>query len=363
MKKTWWLDDTDTFLAQEKLKSVRTNQLSEWDWVRFDESAYSTPEDALCELLNDLCAPPMFSKGKVVYCFGIPFMKKRDDKKTESAHEKIAEQLPRMPEGVVFIIVARPRSCTLYKAFKEMVKSGEGSADEAFELTRENAVEWIEKKAQYLKMTIDRPAATTLADITDFNAPRICCELLKLKHTVDGHITTKAVELTCDGPGFVDIWKLGDLILFKKADEAHSLIQRMMDRGEPPIKICGLLHDWLLKLCIADSCDGDNEKVKELVGCMYKWQKESDDEEGGIERVRSDDWGWFLRPKGKKVAFMANTNATYYACKNLKAANVSPRKWTYDAYKKLGHLQRRLRDSDSDKEKLMHVFVDSIIFG
>ena len=357
-KRVWWLDDSDPVLCASKLDSVRGKQTEGWEWLRFNEEFYPTPEAAFKDLFDLLLGQSMFCPGKAIQCNGVPL------KGQTELHHKLSDALRLIPESVLFIIVARPdKGGVLYKAFKEMEKRGLGSADDAFELTYANAVEWITLRAKGMGAEIDKKACQVLADLMDFNPVAICSELRKLKHLApERKISERIVEMGCSGKGETDIMSLGSLILSGRAAAAHELVQRLLDKGEPPIKICGWIQDWLGKTTLAESVGCNSDVLKTTVADARKWKANAadDDENVKYERIISDRWGIFTRREGEGLAMFPNSNALWHACKNL-GDSAMPSGWAHGALDKLGKLQLALRNKHGEPSALMHLFVVEIM--
>ena len=356
-KRCWWLDNSDPVLCMSKLESVRSKQTEGWEWLRFNEECYASPDDAFKELFDMIQGQAMFCPGKVVCCNGVPL------KGFSDFHHKLGEALRLIPENVLFIVMARPdKAGILYKAFKEMEKKGLGAADDAFDLTKSNAVEWVTLRAKGMKAEIDKQACMMLADLMDFNPVAICTELRKLKHLApEGKISARVVEMGCFGKGEADAKNLAGMVASGNAEAAHELVQRLLDRGEPPIKICGWIQDWLGKQALAESCDCDSDRLKTELADVRKWKMEAADDDGSsYEKAMSDNWGLFSRRKGESVPMFPNSGALWYACSERSKASVPPG-WAYDAICKLGKLQLAIRNKQGDPPALLHMFVASLM--
>lgn len=356
MKKVWWLDNTDPVSARKKINAVKQKQCAEWEWLLFDEQTYPDTKSAVDDLLGSITFSPMFHPGRMVYCYGIPFQKDTD---TQAFVGRVLEDVA---DNVVFLVIAVPdKTNGLYKAFQKMGVKNLGIVDEAFKLTKENAISWIEQRAADFKLSIDKTASQYLADMCDFDAGAICSELGKLKHaTDDNYISAAVVETYCTGRGTANVMNLSGHILRGEADAAHEILQRLLDRGENPIAICGPLQDWVQKMALAAACRCDSDTLKDRMITVKKWKKESDEDGSGYEKVWNPAWGWYVRTKGESVPAFANPNAFYYPCKEL-AESKKPATWAYDLLKKMGRLQLDLRKGEHDVDKLMHLFIDAAI--
>lgn len=350
--KVYWMDDTDPWQVKSNLAAAR-KKFGECDWVRFCDDTHENAGEAYKNLVSLLCLPPVFDPGRVVYCYGAPLKKS-----SAEFHAKLIKVFEKIPPNVCMMIIARPdRGTILYKGVKAMEKT---KAEEAFELNKTNAIDWIVVQASKLKLTIDKQACMMLADITDFSPAKIQNELIKLQwFAPDKIISGRVVSMGASSPNRTDVKDLGEYILNHNAEEAHEYLQRLLDRGEPPIKICGFLQDWITRLAIAQSGNCNFEAIKNDVTELKKWQA-SDEEESKYETIDDDKWGHYCRRKGESVPFFANPKSMFYPCDSLRKSG-NPPGWAYDGLMRMYALQLSLRAEDVDKNKAMHEFVANLI--
>lgn len=354
--KVVWLDDTDPWLFRAKLDSAR-KKFADCDWVRYADDIYDSQSDAFKSLVSLLCLPPMFDAGRVVYCYGVPLKKS-----SAEFHAKLVKEFDKIPSNVCFILIARPdRGTILYKGVKALEEKKQAKAEEAFELNKSNAIDWIVAQASKLQLTIDKQACMMLADITNFSPAKIQNELIKLRwFAPDGAVSSRVVEMGASSPSRTDVKDLGDFILNHDSGSAHEYLQRLLDRGEPPIKICGFLQDWIMRLAIAQSGNCNFEAIRNDVTELKKWQSSEEDEESRYETVDDEKWGHFSRRKGESVPMFANPKSMFYPCDGLRRSG-NPQGWAYDGLMRMYALQMALRAEDVDKTKVMHEFVATLI--
>lgn len=334
LPKVWWLDDTDPISAKKKLAAVR-QQLAGWDWNRFVDDQYESAKDAFFSICEWLGTPSMFSTGKVVYFYGIPF------KKSDWAN-KLAEEFENIHPSVILIIIAKPDKVSpLYKKVQSMVTSKTGRADEAFEFDRRpETIAWIRDRAADLGAKIDEDACAMLADFSGFNPTMICMELQKLRHFApDGRITAQVVESAAFVQTEADVRKVADYVLADDPDMAHEFVQRLLDRGEDPLKICGFMQDWAVKMALAESAGCNYESIKVKVAQCLKWDKEAK----------------------KSVPMYAKPGAVYHACTALSSSKKKPF-WAFRGLAQMGKLQLSLRRGE-DGTRAMHEYIQALIQG
>lgn len=358
MNKVYWMDDTDWLGVQEKLATGR-QKYADREWIRFRDDLYEKPEDAYRAFIAAICMKSMFSSGKVVYCFGMPLKKNSGD-----YHSKIAKEFDRMPESNSLIIIARPdRGSTLYKAVKALETEQKGKAEEPLELSKSNAVDWISDQAEKMKLRIEKPACMALADMTNFSPPKIQQELIKLGTlSSDGEISIRLIEMAGSGEGAVDVKELAQFILKNDKENAHEYMQRLFDRGEPAIKICGYLQDWINRLAFADGANCNFEKLRPIVSDLKKWEYSKLKDQFGLARYETvcfDKWGKFSRREGETIPMFSNPNSIWYSCKELRESG-RVQDWAIESLGKIARLQNRLRQGE-DEIKVMHEFVADLM--
>lgn len=339
----WWLDDSDAAAARGKLAAVRQNQFSEWEWIRFVDDAYQNADEAMKSLITSLGTGSMFSGGKVIYCYGVPFEEcyRLKPKEISAYHAKIADEIGKIPEGVIFIIISKlTKTSTIYKkaAIMETAKRAKITASD--EISKENAIAWIQERAAVYDLSISKDACMMLADLTALNRTRICNEIDKLRHVAVGNKITEAmIEQYATGDGEADVRQMCLSITGGHGDAAHEYLQRLLDRGEPPLKICGYLMDWARKMSIAMSSGLNYDSVRSMLPNIKKFDKAS----------------------GKTVPMFANPGTIFHACNELQGAGKQPN-WVYQrVLLNLGELQLRLRERRCDEVRLMHEYVQNLV--
>ena len=351
--KFYWMDDADQFSVKAKLESGR-KKYADYDWVRFRDDVYDSTEDAFKSLASMLTSVSFFTPGKIIYCYGIPFKKNAGE-----YHQRLSKEIRRAANKVCFIIISKPdRVSSLYKTAKEI-----GKVEEPFELNKTNAVDWITVQANHLGLKIEKHACMMLADITDFNPGRIQNELLKLEPlAIDGIIPIRIVEEACTGNGTTDVKELAQFILKNEGRSVHEYLQRLLDRGEPAIKICGYLEDWLTRLAIARAGSCNFEMIRNDVTELKEWKSNNEKDSNGNSRyeiVEDERWGKYARRTGETVSMYSNPKSLWYSCQELSSANRNE-DWAYESLYKMGQLQEALRGR-GDEVRLMHRFVSSLM--
>jgi hypothetical protein len=266
VRRFWWLDSKDFALAIRLVNSVREKQLSDWDWVSWREEYFAAEDkkEAFLSLAREISLPPMFAPGKVVYCHGLP-----------TFHAKLAGELKSIPEGVLFILLARiDRTLTLYtraealRAEAPEEKDSKVKFDWAFDLTKETSTEYVKKRATAMGLRIDEACCKSLVDFSGLSHDKITNELRKLKYYCeDGVVSRDAIAQVNFESGAANLQDLTRYVFARNDVAAHELIERVLSR-EPVLRVLGLLVRWARVFMIGRSCGCDLDPVREDVAAL-----------------------------------------------------------------------------------------------
>lgn len=361
MKNFVWLDDTDFDDAQAELSAWRA-KLNEHEWVKWSEADY--PKDspaAFDDLQGLLMAPSMFCPGKVVLIRGLP-----------KCQAQLADALDEVADNVLCILVARPDTrTTLYKkAAKAQV------APKPLDISSKGAAfQWLMKKAQAMGIDLDVEAGKMLVDFVGKNPNVLAMELKKLKHlSLDGRIYPWVIQQGCCGTGAAEVTEMMEQIKAKNFSMVHEFLDRLLDKGEEPLKLCGFLMSWARRMALAEACNGNYQAIKPALGSMKKFEKpQVKAKDSKLVALREELAGILLNnpKKAKKIKdrikkekekmksssapLFPNTGAIFHACQYYNSIR-GKRGWAYDFLCRLGRLQYDLRRKKMDDRRLMHFF-------
>ncbi len=357
-KKFFWLDDSDVHLAERKLLVLRTKQLASWKWMRWVEDQYETPEEAIASITSEIGIPSMFDEGKVVYTFGIP-----------KCHAAIAEHLSKIPEQILFIIIAKPnKTMSLYKVAKKMEDAGRAKIDEVGDMQswgQSQKMDWVRTRAETLGLTMDDGTISLLLDMYGMVPNKIHIELLKLNSLVDdGQVSHWLVQQACHATGDCDVKRFCQMVRAATRDGAHELLTRLLARKEEPMAIMGFMMAWINSLCIV--CDGYDE-VKPLIPKMVKWKKKDDKKKksDSQEKENSTEDDSVQNLNGETVPMFPNPGSLYYSFKDFQGSPMSA-EWVRQTLNRLGYMQIEVRKAGSDWRRvseIMHAFVNDVTGG
>ena len=362
----WWLDNSDIFLAHQKLHAVMDKQLKEWDRVRFTEDEFPSPSEAYQALAAHVGLGPLLWPGKIVYTYGIP-----------ACQDRMSKELNGIHPSVLLIIIARPDgACSLYKKARELGKTvKEFKVDEPFNLTREMAIEWTSGRAKEFGREIDEQACRMLIDVVGLDPNKITHEIDKMRHLCDGKIAGWVVEQAAYGGGEADVRNFCSYLLNNKPVEAHELAQRLLGKYDP-LQILAFSVDWARRILIADSCnktlDADAKSVVQLL--KKRAPLEGDEKEKArisAARRRAANWANLVEldkitermtKSGDILPMFPNPGALYYACRDLDKSGRAEG-WALDLLAGLGRLLFDAREKEDEFPRLMHDFVSRMAPG
>jgi DNA polymerase III delta subunit len=250
-----WMDPTDALSCQKKFNAIR-DKLSSWRFFRWEETEFADVDLAFAVLIGHIQTPPIFEDGKVVYSYGLP-----------SRHSDLADELEKIPDNTMFILMSRPDSRTIL--YKKASQLSSAKIEEPLQLKdRDQALEWLTKRCESLDIDIDRTAAMGLIDFIGINPNTLIMEAKKLSHLVEGRIYPWAVEQACSGTGDARTTELMTSLVEGNTEKSHELLERTLALGETPIKILAFIASWLRRMYLAKSGGKDLSKASETINTL-----------------------------------------------------------------------------------------------
>jgi len=319
-RRFWWLDSTDWNLAWAKLQAVKEKQLSEWEWMSWDEDDFSSAKEAEVSLLREIGIPSPFSDGKVVCCQGLP-----------TFHKKIAKVLKDIPEGILLVIMAPfSKTSSLYLKAKKLHSC---RLDECEDISSMNSrVEFVGKRAEKIGVRLDKECCYIVAELCGKSHDSITNELKKLHAcSEDGVVSRADVMQVCSAEGEAVIFEFTSKIVAGEREQAHEWLRRLMLTMAPQA-IVGWLCAWARSLCLVASCRGDVENTVKLAGQLLKLEKVDD------KRARC-------------VQMYAKTGRFYHAARELNMSG-RPLSWPFVVMMECHRLELATRWMAKNKDGL-----------
>lgn len=262
-----WLDPTDSLSCRKKFDAIR-DKLSSWRFFRWDETEFADAAEAFVVLIGHIHTPSIFEDGKVVYSYGLP-----------SLHSDLADELERIPDNTMFVLMSRPDTRTILH--KKASQLPFAKIEEPLNLKdRDQALEWLMGRCESLGIDMDRTAAVGLIDFIGIIPNTLIMEAKKLSHLSKGRIYPWAVEQACSGTGDARTTELMTCLVEGNADKAHELLDRILALGEPPIKILAFIASWLRRMHLAkdggqglSKASGTMDSLREYLDKFRKYYK------------------------------------------------------------------------------------------
>jgi len=330
-RKFWWLDTSDLALARAKLGKVKADQLSTWNWISWDESDFTSPEEAELSLLREIGIPSMFSEGKVVCCQGLP-----------SFHQKIAKGLEEIPDGILLVIMAPIlKTTSLYTKAKKDEKKF--CLDESKDIIKpKERTDFIAQRATQLGIRMDGECCFSLAQLCGPNHDMLTNEMKKLRAcSEDGRVTKEDIDQICSAEGEAILYDLTGRIAFNEHGLAHELLRRLLLTTDAHA-IIGFLCSWARVLCVTWSCGCDFERCRIA--------------SAGVSKLERAGEG-----KKRRVALFSNDNRFYHSIRELTEGNHYAH-WPLVVMAECHRLElaSRLMDKE-DLSKEMHRFLERVM--
>ncbi len=156
--------------------------------------------------------------------------------------ERLASDLPRLPEWARVVFCERAKVPDTHKVIKA-ARESENGYEKLFEVPRD-ATAWIIKRAadQY-GAEIEAPAAAALASVIAGDLRRADNELLKLAAYVDGArpIRESDVALLTPYVSEANVFQMADAIAEGRGGAALQAYGKLIDQGEEPLMIYGMI--------------------------------------------------------------------------------------------------------------------------
>lgn len=187
----------------------------------------------------------------------------------------VLRELPR--EGVAVVLLANGTSgvAPLARAVRELG----GTVEEYARLDQSGAEAWLAKRAQTLGALLDRSALVTLAESVEGDLERADRELEKLAAYAAGAVVTQRDVATLV-PGAVenDVFELTRAVVRSDVRSALGILERLLDSGEPPLRLHGLLVWQFRVLLVAAGARTDREVERAAAqtglsrGAVSRWR-------------------------------------------------------------------------------------------
>lgn len=189
----------------------------------------------------------------------------------------VLRELPH--EGVAVVLLANGASGV---ALARVVRELGGVVEEYARLDQSGAEAWLAKRAQTQGASLDRSALAALAESVEGDLERADRELEKLAAYAAGAVVTQRdVAALVAGAVENDVFELTRSVVRRDVRAALRILERLLDSGEPPLRLHGLLVWQFRVLLVAAGARTDAEVERAAAetglsrGAVSRWRREA----------------------------------------------------------------------------------------
>ena len=179
----------------------------------------------------------------------------------EDAEALDAASLAALPADAAVVLRANTNAGALAKAIREL-----GGTVESFDALDGQAVEeWIRGRARSFDLALDRGSVSALALAVGSDLERLDHELEKLAAYAAGEpLGARDVGALVSGAIEQDVFDLTRAVVRRDLPTAIGALERLLDSGEPPLRLHGLLV-WQFRLLLVAAGLRSDEDLERAV--------------------------------------------------------------------------------------------------
>jgi hypothetical protein len=149
--------------------------------------------------------------------------------------------------------------------------------------------------------------------------------------------------------------------------QAHAILTKMLNRGEHPLMIAGLLKDWFTRLCMVLDVGDLDDSAKKKIKTILKWKKKErkKKKKDGEAEETQEEAGEAVElldiENGESVVWFSKPEGLYYSCKEV-AGRPADWPWPKRALLKLFYLELAVRQAKPTEYRvLMHRYLEDLL--
>ncbi len=248
----------DQWLKNKSLENIK-NSLQ----IDLPEMNCFTYEDGvdIDELLTACNTLPFFSMQKLVVVHNFVFP---NGKKANEIKEKLANYSAKADESCVLVFV-----CDDDKNFKTMAGI---QLVNCKHLDERAVASWIVAFCKRQGKQIASDVAGKIAQYCLCDMSRVATETEKLCSFAKGEITSADVELLVHKDANYEIFKLSEMIANKNSAKALDTLQGLLNRGEQPRALFGLLYNFYRRMYYVKTTTYTTKELATYLGVKGEWQ-------------------------------------------------------------------------------------------
>ena len=166
-----------------------------------------------------------------------------------------------LADDAVVVLRANATTGALGRAVRDL-----GGTVEAFDAFDAQALEeWVRRRSRALGLSLDAEAASALALAVGSDLERLDHELEKLVAYAGGApVSERDVRLLVSGAVEQDVFDLTRAVVRRDVRTALGTLERLLDSGEPPLRLHGLLV-WQFRLLLVAAGVRNDEDLEQAV--------------------------------------------------------------------------------------------------
>lgn len=230
----------EDYLLERHLKRV-LSQIVDSATRDFNFEKYSAKDVSISQSLEKIKTFPMMADSRVVV------IENFDHYKAEDLEKMLPVLKEDLPTHMIFIASKTDKRTKFYKTFSQC-----GEVIEFKKPYRNQLADFLRQEAKVLKVDLEVGVAELMVELVGTDLMSLIQELEKLSlYALPEKKVTKKDVQELVAQGLVDnIFELGNLIGQKKLSEASQLFERMIEQGEPVIKIVSLIIGHFRKILL-----------------------------------------------------------------------------------------------------------------
>jgi len=247
----------DQWLKNKSLENIKASldiQLPEMNCFVYEEGA---DVDDLVNACNTL---PFFSRQKLVVVHNFAFP---TGKRANYVKEKLANYCAKADDSCVLVFV-----CDDDKAFKTVAGV---QLVNCKRLDERAVVSWIVAYCRRQGRAIDAAVASKICQYCLCDMSRVATETEKLCSFATAQITADDVELLVHKDSNYEIFKLSEMIANKNSTKALQTLQGLLNRGEQPRALFGLLYNFYRRMYYVKTTTYTTKELASMLGVKGEW--------------------------------------------------------------------------------------------
>ncbi len=183
-----------------------------------------------------------------------------------------------IPADAAVVLLANGAAGSLAKIVRELG----GSVEELAALDPSGVEDWVRRRAKVLGVALEPAAIAALAEAVGADLERADRELEKLRaYALGARVSAVDVRALVAGAVEQDVFELTKAVVRRDARSAVAVLERLLDSGEPFLRLHGLLVWQFRLLLVAAGVRNDRDLERAIAqtglsrGAVQRWRREA----------------------------------------------------------------------------------------